>query len=412
MLASPQRSIDEKVGTMPTPSSSRFRDAFEVAAGNPDDPDPIRLEQVATTLVVPSITPVDGSFRPRAPRTFQVLGPLAPAPTISPSRDVDGAWEIGAAVGWGLPVGKIETFAVGDVRHERRPDRIVSEAFIPDSSPIVTRPESAARHPRRRVEQLAGRRYHLADEDNHTWIFGSDNRMAIDPVGYPWHCICHLTFSTRRAPTSPWKYSGEGTGFLVGRNVCVTASHVFPTAGFSEFKVDVVAGSFLGTSTLGIAGRTNVHSVLRVSPYDVGSDLMMMGLYDPVGDAAGWLGTRTYTDRWEDWNVWALVGYPYDKKPNPTWQRQIAIYDDDDGPDVDMPNGDWWDSLQLESYADVASGMSGAPMFGWFEDGVYAVGVLKGWEGVDYGFGEDNNAVASGGRILPAMVNYARSLWD
>jgi hypothetical protein len=107
-----------------------------------------------------------------------------------------------------------------------------------------------------------------------------------------------------------------------------------------------------------------------------------------------------------------LAGYPYDRAPYPTWQSWIAIYDDDGGPDVDLPNGDWWDSLQLESYADVASGMSGAPMLGLFDNGVYAVGVLKGWEGVDYGLGEDNNAVASGGRIRPAMVNYARSLWN
>jgi hypothetical protein len=396
---------------MSTSSSSRFRDAFDVASGDPDDPDPHQLEQLTATVVA-ATTPVEESFRPRAPRTFQVVGPRAPAPTISPSSDVDSAWEIGASVEWGLPAVESETLAVGNIRREHQLERIASEAFIPDSSPILAFPQSAARYPRRRVEQLAGRRYHLAGEANHTWIWGSDDRTVFRPVGYPWQCICHLTFSTRQTPRSPWEYSGEGTGFLAGRNVCVTASHVFPAGDFSDFKVDVVAGSFNGSSILGEAGRTNVRAVLRVSPYDVGSDLMVMGLYDPVGTVAGWLGTRTYTDRWEDRTVWALAGYPYDRAPYPTWQAWIAIYDDDDGPDVDLPNGDWWDSLQLESYADVASSMSGAPMFGWFDDGVYAVGVLKGWEGVDYGLGEDNNAVASGGRILPAMVNYARSLWD
>jgi hypothetical protein len=63
-------------------------------------------------------------------------------------------------------------------------------------------------------------------------------------------------------------------------------------------------------------------------------------------------------------------------------------------------SGDWWDTFELESYADVASGMSGAPMFAWFDDGnPCAIGVLRGYEAVDYGFGK--TPTRSLGRTTP-----------
>ena len=75
------------------------------------------------------------------------------------------------------------------------------------------------------------------------------------------------------------------------------------------------------------------------------------------------------------------------------------------------PMGPCWAPLQLESYADEASGMSGGPLFSWFEDGSpYAIGVHKGREVFDYGpFGVDRNSVASGGALLNGMVRWARN---
>ena len=261
------------------------------------------------------------------------------------------------------------------------------------------------------IRSADGRRYRL--DQNKTFIYNFDDRGLLNPAAYPWWCICKLNFWTRMSVLAPWDYAGSGSGVLAGRNVCLTASHVFPKQTFAGWKCDVIAGSFGGPSVLGARGFSNVHSVLRAPSKEPGSDIMVMGLFDPLGATAGYFGTKTYTDDWEDNNWWTLAGYPWDFGLYPSTQGWIAVYDDDSGPNVSLPNGDWWDSLQLESYADSASGLSGAPLFGWFDNGKpYVIGVHKGREAIDYGLGTDANSVASGGRLLGAMVGWARGQWD
>jgi hypothetical protein len=73
----------------------------------------------------------------------------------------------------------------------------------------------------------------------------------------------------------------------------------------------------------------------------------------------------TYDDDWEDMPRWTHVGYPSAFSPIPFWeggvfpyrQEQIAVYDDDSGPN---------DSLELQHYCDAGRGDSGGPLLGWF----------------------------------------------
>lgn len=128
----------------------------------------------------------------------------------------------------------------------------------------------------------------------------------------------------------------------------------------------------------------------------------------------GYGGATTYQSRWEDWNVWSMCGYPYDRgESRPSYQGGIPVRDDDDGDDIRLPDGGEWDTAQIENEADEASGASGSPLYSWFDNGqLYAIGVHHGTE-TDYifPFSSETLSAAAGGPGLPAIINWARANW-
>lgn len=128
----------------------------------------------------------------------------------------------------------------------------------------------------------------------------------------------------------------------------------------------------------------------------------------------GYGGATTYQSRWEDWNVWSMCVYPYDRgESRPTYQGGIPVRDDDDGDDIRLPDGGEWDTAQIENEADEASGASGSPLYSWFDNGqLYAIGVHHGTE-TDYifPFSSETLSAAAGGPGLPAIINWARANW-
>jgi hypothetical protein len=384
---------------------------------NRDRPGPLPPEIVRDLPIVAAKEPLDTSFQARSARTFWPPKSYKEGPHVGRSPLAEGAWELDAApIQWGIPGRSLRTLT-----HESLAETMSridlggkNPGYAPRSAALSVHPQvSPARYRRRYQRGRDGRRYRLSADPPHVQIYGYDDRFEIYPNNYPAFCVCHLIISTRMSDSSPWVRQGEATGFLAGRRVCVTASHVWPDGPFSGWMINVVPGEYVvGVSTLGYSNHTTAHSALR-APAEVGTDIMVLGLYDAIGDTAGYFGTTGYSDQWENWNVWSLVGYPYDHPGVPTAQTGIAVYDDDTGPDTQVAGGAVFGSLQLESYADEASGMSGAPLFSWFEDGMpYAIGVHKGREIFDYGLGEDRNSVASGGDLLNAMVRWARDNWD
>ena len=130
-------------------------------------------------------------------------------------------------------------------------------------------------------------------------------------------------------------------------------------------------------------------------------DISILKLYDPLGDALGWMGMKTYNDDWEDQAVWTLVGYPdLTTGERPTFQAGIPVIDDD-------PSGDF---TEIEHRGDASDGNSGGPLFAQFSDGPYLVGVHSGDEYRMAGpIVAENNNVASGGRGMVNLANAARS---
>jgi len=69
--------------------------------------------------------------------------------------------------------------------------------------------------------------------------------------------------------------------------------------------------------------------------------------------------------------------------------------------------------LELEHHGDTASGDSGGPFWGFWDDGPYVVGTCSGHEhvgGPSWTGGEDNN-IAAGGGALSNLLAWARSTW-
>ena len=369
---------------------------------------------------IPPETPAHGPFTTRAARTFNLSG-LArkgASPRLLPSELVAGAWEVDAEVVEfeGLPGRHAHVYdaaAMRSIRRRKNAAPIKSlQGYIPPTEPIGLHPRPAFASRHSRVTTRADGRKFRASEDPHAQIYNGDDRVLIYPSGYPERSVCKLEISTRATSNGPWMLQGQATGFLAGRSVCVTSGHVAPPTPNAGWMIKVTPAMYAGKSLYGAGFFTFAHTSVAYNT-DVGNDMMVLGLYDPVGDQAGFFGLKIYNDDWEDMNVWSMCGYHYDRSLiTPSYQGGIAIYDDDDGDDVRLPNGAEVDSTQLESYADEASGSSGAPLYSWFTRGnLYAVGVHHGRELVDYGLGEDRNSVASGGDMLPALVAWAREQW-
>jgi hypothetical protein len=95
---------------------------------------------------------------------------------------------------------------------------------------------------------------------------------------------------------------------------------------------------------------------------------------------------------------------------NMSHETGIAVRDDDDGDNINV-NGTTYDTTQVESDADEASGVSGAPLWGWWEDGPYAIGVHHGVERDGTIFGTEILSCASGGAGFTQAAQWGRSMW-
>jgi hypothetical protein len=128
-------------------------------------------------------------------------------------------------------------------------------------------------------------------------------------------------------------------------------------------------------------------------------DMAILRLYDPLGDALGYFGAKTYDRVWQDRNYWTLVGYPAAVTlERPSYETGIAVLDDDvDG-----------DAMELEHHGAATPGDSGGPFFAIWPDGFpYVIGTVSG------GLAErdEDNNICAGGPELANLINYWRKNW-
>ena len=221
-----------------------------------------------------------------------------------------------------------------------------------------------------------------------TTIFPPDGRKVYYDTRYPWRCLLRIT--------TPRGWSGSGV--LIGPRHVLTASHCVDwTPGW--LNVDVL---YSNNNSLSTSGAWLVYAESKVSPGSISDsesdeDYAVLVLNDRIGDRFGWLGCRTYDSSWDDeTSYWWSVGYPQDM----SMTGQLACYQTDF-----LLNELGWDlgsaRLIRSSTFDNWPGQSGSPVFGFWDNGPYVVGVVSGEN-------ESHNHI-SGGSLLTSLVSRARS---
>ena len=270
-------------------------------------------------------------------------------------------------------------------------------SLLPAESPLLPGgPRLIGRTEEKYLRRFSGRKVQGAD---FTQIYDSESRKLYRDTTYPWVCIGRVDNPV----------GTMGTGTLVGRNTILTAAHVAwgmwtpggPITGNPTFT----AAYFDGKSLLGsnfVANIIGVAAWENTKNNQCGYDMAVCQLDRPLGDWLGFFGANSYDDDWEDRAVWAHAGYPYDLSPNsarPCFELGIAVRDDD---------SDSYDTLEIETRADIASGQSGGPLWGVFEGDRRVIGTLSGRED---NFGEETNSLFAGGNGLLQLIRWGRDHW-
>ncbi len=284
-------------------------------------------------------------------------------------------------------------------RLKRKRDRTeLVRATIPGLPAIgdISAPPEGARTRRPRL-RAGGRSV------NPLFIYPPDNRFAFSDTSYPWRA-CGRVVTAR----------GQGSGCIVGPRHVLTASHVVDWTesdgfiGWLRFEPDFNNGNIFAPSWAQIT-----YSCEQISnvggEYDVAEDYVVCVMDRRIGDELGWLGTKTYDDGWDGGNYWVHVGYPDDigAGNEPVFEGGFSIANS-------WPPGffETGSGLDMETFASLTHGDSGGPIFRFWNDGPYVVGVVSA-EGTldpvitDPVFRTGN--WVGGGHEMPDLVNQARS---
>jgi V8-like Glu-specific endopeptidase len=274
-------------------------------------------------------------------------------------------------------------------------NKLIHKSFNPREYELISgNPKSIGKKAHPALARFSGKKIRPA---NFEAFFGPDNRYVYYDDSYPWRCVGRISWGNE------W-----GSATLVGENFVLTASHVVAgtwTAG-KPLTTDItfVPAMFNGTSMLGANWTAKVTGIAAWQEIDavVGYDMALCQLDKPMGDWLGYFGSRGFDNGWENQPYWSHIGYPYDLSVNgvePSFQSGITVNDDD---------SDNFDTFELETDADVASGQSGGPLWGvWNDGGHQIIGVLSGNENDS----SEYTNIFAGGSGLNSLVKWGRDNW-
>jgi V8-like Glu-specific endopeptidase len=286
----------------------------------------------------------------------------------------------------------------------------LGEAHRPDGLALGVRPTL--------VSTLGGQRFGISSrggktllsEAPHSTIINGESRQYVYPNTYPFTAVCKLYCSWQPSAGAAWLGAGEATGYMIGRQTLMTSGHVGPPTNGASWAIQVIPACWNGQSLFG-AGAVSWVAGYHSWNSDSGSDIKICQLFDPIGDQVGYFGYRGYSSSWEDGEYWTMAGFPYDRSLTyMSYEDAIAVRDDDDGDDINV-DGHGYDTTQVESDADEASGASGSPLWGWWDGTPQAIGVHHGVEYDGTVWGTETLSCASGGSGFTQACAWGRRLW-
>ena len=328
---------------------------------------------------------------PPAPITavFDLSAETDETPEIALEQTGDGRWRVNVSLSHSRSP-RIERAAPQPVRVSKRRltaglSRMKPEELAP-SIPVDR--DRVAIRPRLTDAARVGRRF-LSDRDvRPTTVFNPDGRSTYYDEVYPWVCLVRLT------RPSGW----SGSGVLIGPRHVLTASHCVDwTPGWLRVDVLYTNGISLATAYGTWAYYAQQVTAANYSTTNMDDDYSVIVLDQRLGDTYGYLGARTYSDSWDDDVLpWQNIGYPQDFSSTGEW----ATYQNDFALDETDYDSDADGTVLLSDTFDNWPGQSGSPVFGFWTDGPYVVGVTSGESA-------SNNFVAGGPRLV-GLVRAAR----
>lgn len=143
-----------------------------------------------------------------------------------------------------------------------------------------------------------------ADIPRATTLFAPEDRQILWDTSYPWGTNGRVTTG-----------NGQGSGVLVGPRHLLTCSHVVVwNADGTSGWVDFVPGYFdMPPGPFGSASAIHYYAHRKVTgpTLDVDEsrhDYCVFVLNWRIGDVAGWMGSKSYTDSWDGNAWWTLWG--------------------------------------------------------------------------------------------------------
>jgi V8-like Glu-specific endopeptidase len=298
---------------------------------------------------------------------------------------------------------------IDPAQRARRRSELLGEPHCPEGVPRGIHPKLVTKLEAQRFGINSRGAKTLLSEDPHATIINGESRTFLYPDRYPLTAVCKLYISYQPSAGAGWIQSGQASGYLIGKSTLMTSGHVQPPSG-NAWSIKVVPACWAGQS---IFGRSFLSYVRETEWWnsDSGSDIQICHLYDAIGERTGYFGYRGYDSAWEDGDYWHMAGFPYDRSlTSMSYESGIAVRDDDDGDNIDV-NGDEYDTTQVESDADEASGASGSPLWGYWSGKPYAIGVHHGVERDGTISGTEILSCASGGDGFTQAAHWGRSMW-
>lgn len=221
-----------------------------------------------------------------------------------------------------------------------------------------------------------------------TTIFNPDDRRLFLDSSYPWGTVGLVSTAL-----------GSGSGVMIGPRHLLTVSHIVQWNTNNAGWINFTPASFDGTAPFGTASGTRIYYRKKVTGPSLNRDEMqhdyvVVVLNRRIGDITGWMGSKSWSDSWDNEPYWSHVGYPGDLNSGtrPSFQSGIPL------------DGSFWDRerhTRIFHQGDVWPGQSGGPFFAWWSNGPHAVAVQSAQN--------SSENTASGGSEMVDLVIRARN---